>query len=124
MISLVLSIETDQEAQAFFTGHVEYLHREHGLPLEEARDVARQNIGWCFGEGMSLDQRAMWRTVCQAYHPVFGEMRTNLTPTEMFEAGVRLASEGGQFSERLKKMRRSFDPPTMWERLSKDNEDE
>jgi len=119
-ITDVLAIKSEDDARAFFDVYVEYLRGELNEP-SEAVDTARKNIGWCFGEGMAPEMRAMWRDACMAYHPVFGGMRRKPGPQEAFEAGVRLGSLHGDLETHLKKVRRTFDPPTSWERISEED---
>lgn len=87
-ISAVLAVDNEQDAAAFYDGYVAFLEVAPDR-TEPADSVARANIGWCFGEGMTSDRVQIWRQVCNASHPVFGV--ANPTPTEAFEAGIRYA---------------------------------
>lgn len=97
LIGAVLSIDNAYDARDFYEGLVEYYS---SLPLgaikRSADEVARSNIGWCFGEGMAAARRAMWREVCDAAHPVFGAMETSPTPEEALQAGIEMARAEGQ----------------------------
>ncbi len=90
-IEAVMSISDPIEALLFYQGYLQWLETqdtsEH--PVEY---VAKVNIGWCFGEGMSPRRVEMWSKVCGAYHPVFGTT-TNIDPKEAFEAGIKVARE-------------------------------
>lgn len=89
LIGAVLSIHNEQQAREFYEGYKSWLNGQPGLD-NSAEHVARANIGWCFGEGMSESDMAMWRKV-GASHPIFGSMEKAPTATEAFEAGVKAA---------------------------------
>ena len=99
-ISAVMEIEDETEAQEFWHGYIGYMTAYY--PERPAEPVCRSNIGWCFGEGMSSNQRDMWIKVSGASHPIFGWMQQVLiaagietgaalmkaTPEETFTAAV------------------------------------
>ena len=114
-ITAVLRIKDSVAARRFFTEYVEELRKMPNAP-EDPVDTARSNIGWCFGEGMDLDTREIWRRECGAYHPAFGEMRTNPTFEEALQLGMRIQKEG------LPALR-PIVVPTAWERILKDEDD-
>jgi hypothetical protein len=116
----VLNIHDVTAATAFFHEYVGQLRRMPDISATDAEELARQNIGWCFGEGMSLETRRMWRTACGAYHPVLGTMDRQLTTEELFKAGMDVAKRG------VAAVRKRFYPmiPTSWERLSRDDDDD
>ncbi len=118
----ILAIKTEEAARAVFDQHVADL-RPHFESDERAVDVARMNIGWCFGEGMDSDTKAMWRIACGAYHPVFGEMREWIAPEDAYEAGLRFSKLQGTSEERSQQIRRGFTLPTAWDRLSRDDDE-
>lgn len=116
----VLAIHDVTKATAFFHEYVEHLRQVPGTSATDAEELARQNIGWVFGEGMSLETRRMWRTACGAYHPVLGTMDRQLTAEELLQAGMDVAKRG------VAAVRKRFYPmlPTSWERLSRDDGDD
>jgi hypothetical protein len=73
-VRAVLAIETLDEARAFYGEYFAYL-RAKGYCDERAVTIARSNIGWCFGEGMTEVQVRMWHEVCGAEHPIFRDGR-------------------------------------------------
>ena len=91
-ITAVLRIQDSLAANRFFRKYVEELRKMPNAPADPV-DAARQNIGWCFGEGMDLGTREIWRRECGAYHPAFGEMRTDPTPEEAYRLGTRIQKE-------------------------------
>lgn len=89
-ISAVFSVDNEKDAKEFYDGYVEYLKVElakkpdpHGMTAEQ---IARGNVGWCFGEGMQQKKVAMWSKI-GASHPVFGVSVP--TPTEAVDMGVK-----------------------------------
>jgi hypothetical protein len=92
-IRQVLAIKDPDDALAFFERIVTQLRQEHP-EVQDPEMVVRSNIGWCFGEGMSIPCRKMWTALCGAEHPVFGKMERNPTPDEAFQAGIRAATKG------------------------------
>ena len=72
----ILRVKTTDVAKRFYTGFIVWLgkmqEREKVKSQMTAEAVAKDNIGWCYGEGMSPDQIRMWVEVCGAHHPVFG----------------------------------------------------
>jgi hypothetical protein len=88
-IRAVLSIGNKEEAAEFYQDLLQYISRQKELS-DTPENIAKANIGWCFGEGMSEDRRAIWREVCGAAHPIFGSMKNmEVSPEEAFEAGRR-----------------------------------
>lgn len=98
LVSAIMRIDNPTDARAFFESYVEWMR---ALPADQKSEgmteeqVAQANIGWCFGEGMPDDRRAMWRDVSNAAHPVFGSMVTRPTPEEAYESGRRAARGAG-----------------------------
>jgi len=86
--SAVNAIEDPADARSFFDGYVEWLTEMHSdTPI----DVARQNIGWLYGEAMASSKVAMWRNETGSYHPVFRDALTDTqqpTPQEALAAGI------------------------------------
>lgn len=85
-ISAIFSIEDETDAKALYDGYLDYLRQQAdigGTP----EDIARSNIGWCFGEGMVPERIKMWVKVCGASHPVFGTTVPSLQ--EAFSEGVK-----------------------------------
>jgi hypothetical protein len=95
LIGAIMAVDNDADARRFYDGYVVSI-REVGKTKELPADVARSNIGWCFGEGMEPDRIAMWRRVCDAVHPVFGTYETPPTPAQAFDAGVARSRERGR----------------------------
>lgn len=92
-ISAVFSITNEQDAREFYEGYLLYLEN---LPDKEPSNftdeqIAKRNIGWCFGEGIKPNMVTMWSNVCQAYHPVFGV--STPSPKEAFEAGLAVGEK-------------------------------
>lgn len=70
-ISAVFSVETLDEAKEFYAGYLVYLKPLDRTESEE--NVAQSNIGWCFGEGMSDEKIALWKSaIAGIEHPIFG----------------------------------------------------
>jgi hypothetical protein len=91
LISAVFSVDTQEEASTFYEGYLVWLLKQADVSdIEHTRSVAKANIGWCFGEGMSQEKRELWRSV-GASHPVFGSMQTDPSPKEALDAGRRAA---------------------------------
>lgn len=86
LCSAVFVIETDADARRFFVGYAEWLSRQPDLS-DDPFDVAKSNIGWFFGEGMSKYRIEMWVRACGAIHPVFGIAMPDLK--EAFDAGMK-----------------------------------
>lgn len=106
LINRVLSIDNATAAGAFFAEEVANARQEAAARpdlVEAARafsdadpeTIVRCNIGFCFGEGMSKERRAMWREVCGASHPWFGDMVEDISPEEARQL-MRLAIERQQ----------------------------
>jgi len=84
----VLAIDTPEKAKSFFEAHCAELAELFCETPKDATTAARCNIGWCFGEGMTKERRAMWREVCDAVHPFLGAMVEDLTAEEAIRAGI------------------------------------
>lgn len=87
LIGSVLAIDGVEEAKEYFEHYCLWL-ANHPNEKHTPQEVARMNIGWCFGEGMTDAKRNMWVEVCGAAHPVFGTMATAPTAREAYEAGL------------------------------------
>lgn len=86
-IEAVMSVKGETEAKLFLEGYVMYMMQEHPeRVLNEHERIARDNIGFCFGEGMPISLKVMWRSL-GVTHPFFGSL--DPTPAQAFEAGVR-----------------------------------
>lgn len=92
LIRAVLGIDDEADAKGFYDGYLEHMN---SVPEEKrqwngktAEEVVRSNIGWCFGEGMTVTQRAMWVKVCDASHPVFGRMEIEPSGAEALAKGI------------------------------------
>lgn len=72
-IYAVLAIEDEATAKTFYEGAVEYYKRFATDEHFDPGSVARQNIGYCFGAGMTQERIDMWVRVCQACSPYFGQ---------------------------------------------------
>jgi hypothetical protein len=98
LIEAVLAIDCDEDARAFYRGYLAWLAAH--LP-EDAENIpnkiACDNIGWCFGEGMSRERIAMWRRTTPAAHPTL-PITEDYRPTaeECFETGLRLGRKLGR----------------------------
>jgi hypothetical protein len=94
LIDAIMSIDNEVEAREFYESYVKWI-QEHEEPRRTSvflpGQVAAQNIGWCFGEGMAPERIAMWRRATPAAHPVL-PITEDSTPSaeECFEAGMRL----------------------------------
>lgn len=87
LIDATMSIRDPEDAAAFYVGMVEYLNEQPDLDPRGAEYVAKANIGWCFGEGMYPELKAMWNDVTGATHPVFD--MSSPSATEAFAAGMK-----------------------------------
>jgi hypothetical protein len=94
LIRAVLEIDNPDNALKFYNGYLEYLN---DLPEEDKSNdytmeqIAKANIGWCFGEGMAQNRIQMWNEVTLATHPFFGTITP--TPHEAFKAGVEAGTK-------------------------------
>lgn len=94
LMGAIFAIDNPEDALCFYESYIAWMET---LPAEDRSEqyttaqVARSNIGWCFGEGMDSDRIAMWNTVTGAAHPVFGTMTP--TPQEAFAAGLELGEQ-------------------------------
>lgn len=91
VISAVLKIDTPEAATEFYAEYVADLQQNNGRSLEAAASIARSNIGWCFGEGMSEERKKMWKKVTGAKHPVL--RRSSPSLEETVAAGVALVAK-------------------------------
>ena len=95
LISAVMTIDNKADAALFYRGYVEWLKNPppgvEKNEIDNPEQVAKSNIGWCFGEGMDDKMIEMWNKVTGASHPVFGSMTP--TPEEAFQAGMKLGEE-------------------------------
>lgn len=98
-VRAVLSIDNTEDAARFYRGCVAHVQDQidqgEWQSSASAVQAANSNIGWCFGEGMAGERIGMWRSVCDAAHPIFGVMMPG-SQTEAFMAGVRFGTEAGQ----------------------------
>lgn len=85
----VLSIHHPEEAEDFWLGYLAY--QKQKSPASDAESICRSNIGWCFAEGMSERDKAMWIDICDATHPWFG--RSIVSGEEAFRLGVQKGYE-------------------------------
>ena len=89
VVDAVMGIHDEETARAFYEGYVAY---EAHIPSRHTpEELVRSNIGWCFGEGMEPQDKAMWIRVCGASHPVFGQ--ADVTFKEAFARGIRMGKE-------------------------------
>jgi hypothetical protein len=86
LIKSIMEIHDEEDAKQFMDGYLPWLEAQVDL-TEPPAYVAASNIGWCFGEGMSEEDREMWRKVAKASHPVFGSMRTEPSIIDALAAG-------------------------------------
>lgn len=92
LASAVLAIDDPETARDFYRGYLSYLiNLPDAVPDRNVADIAKANIGWCFGEGMTDERRAMWREACGATHPVFGAMVTRPSPEDASACSVAFA---------------------------------
>ena len=92
VMDAVFRIRNPEDAARFYRGYVEYLKTKVDLdPGGSAEQIAKSNIGFCFGEGMPSKLIAMWIKVCGATHPVFGT--TLPTPEEAFRLGQKMGEK-------------------------------
>lgn len=89
-VSAVFSITNESDALEFYKGYLLYQQSHPDRESSNFTDeqATKQNIGWCFGEGMDPEKIEMWIKVCGASHPVFGT--TIPTTREAFEAGLQM----------------------------------
>src|SRR4051812_10595757 len=90
LIKAVLKIKNETDARDFFDGYMDHLKIVESS--DRALSIARSNIGWCFGEGMSPDKITMWRRVCEAAHPALRFSPEGNPPSadECLQAGMEL----------------------------------
>jgi hypothetical protein len=96
LLDAIMSIDNEADARDFYESYVKWIE-EHDESVFMPGQVAAQNIGWCFGEGMAPERIAMWRRATPAAHPVLPITEDN-TPSaeECFEAGKRLGRSGAK----------------------------
>lgn len=68
-VRAVLAIQDAGEARAFYDSYIVWLDARPDR-LTTVEGVARSNIGWCYGEGMTPEHIAMWKQATGAAHPV------------------------------------------------------
>jgi len=93
LIGAIISIDNEADAREFYESYVEWIraHEKETTSTFLPAQVAAQNIGWCFGEGMAPERIAMWRRATPAYHPVLPLTEDDVPSAEdCFEAGKRL----------------------------------
>lgn len=86
-ITAVLAIRAADEARRFFLGYVTWLTKQERTERRSPEEIARANIGWCFGEGMHPRRIAMWVRASGATHPIFGARIP--TPKQAFQMGMQ-----------------------------------
>lgn len=88
LMGAILAIDNEADAQEFYQTYVDWLEiqRDRTIP---AQSVADAHIGWCFGEGMAEDRKAMWCKCTTASHPIFG--RSKPSPENALAAGIKHA---------------------------------
>ncbi|KAB2898884.1 MAG: hypothetical protein F9K40_10900 [Kofleriaceae bacterium] len=64
----ILSIADEEQARRFLHDYVAFLEGE-GEPHDIAVEIARSEVAWCFAEGMTRQQRAMWERVIHLGRP-------------------------------------------------------
>lgn len=118
LATAILEIKDRAKAARFYRGYVRWLRKRRDLEAP-AENVAKTNIGWVFGEGMSPIHQRMWNEVVGAEHPVFGTALASDRPptfTEKLESGIRIgeASGKGKTQEQIGIERERFkrDEPT------------
>lgn len=67
----VLGIDDPESAAQFFDDYAYWLRKQPDRK-DKPECIARANIGWVFGEGMTAERVSMWSKVCNASHPAFG----------------------------------------------------
>jgi hypothetical protein len=87
-INAVLEIHNPTDALKFYESYVEHLGKVLDPLQYNAEDVAKKNIGWVFGEGMSQELKDMWIILCGATHPVFGQEKHS--SFEVFKMGLEM----------------------------------
>ena len=93
-MSAIKSIGNYEDAREFYEGYATWNEAHKPSPdyPYSGEEIAKANIGYCFGEGMASERIQMWREVTGAEHP-YGPGIENATPTELFEAGQRMAEQ-------------------------------
>jgi hypothetical protein len=89
-IRTVLGITNESDASDFYEWYLDWVNRQIAAgdwkSDYSAERGAKENIGWCFGEGMAPERIQMWIKVCGASHPIFGQSIPG--PKEAFDMGV------------------------------------
>lgn len=93
-VNAVCSIHDEELAKAFVERYTEYLNAHPPENGARTEDLIKFNVGWCFGEGMAPEDKAMWNKICGALHPVFG-----LESPSFSEALVKGYEEGMKMRE-------------------------
>jgi hypothetical protein len=88
-IAAVLSIHDPEEALLYYRGYVNWLKQDRTAKRGLAEEIAKESIGWCFGEGMPSEDIKMWIETTGAYHPAFGTRKPE-DPQILFQMGVEL----------------------------------
>jgi hypothetical protein len=93
LVNAIMAIHDLDSAREFRDSYIKSIEDDpRKQPGYTPQQLADANIGWCFGEGMSEEDRAMWRSF-GASHPVFGSMKENPTPEQALEAGMKAAQK-------------------------------
>ena len=91
LISAIMRMKTALEIKEFGDGYRAYLE---ALPIEKRAapvdELLKQNIGWCFGEGMAPEIVRMWQEGLGAFHPFD---LAGKTQDEVLEAGMKYGAE-------------------------------
>lgn len=78
LMDAIWSVDNEDDARAFFEGHVQDIQRQMDAGewngRQDAVASARSNIGWMYGEGMPAETVAMWRRATGSEHPVLGSL--------------------------------------------------
>jgi hypothetical protein len=90
LMGAILAIHNAEEAKEFHTGYIKWLKENH--PKVNAHKVAGTNIGWCFGEGMPYEDRAIWREL-GIVHPYLGPMIVDPPPENLSRLAITMPSE-------------------------------
>lgn len=72
VLNAITAIDNTLDAELFYHGYVETIRLVNKSTEQEASRIAKENIGYCFGNGMEEERKRMWVKACGAYHPVFG----------------------------------------------------
>jgi len=86
ILHAVHNIASASEARQFLEDYSAFLESKGCGSKEKCSSIARANIGWCFGEGLSQERIDFWNEAVGAEHPYFGTKKP--TMEEAFEMGV------------------------------------